>query len=58
VPKRCQHTSATAYTHAPVRYDSGHLVPANHLDASPTAITQSNYMTNVVPQAATMNRGA
>jgi endonuclease G, mitochondrial len=39
-PKRCQHTSDAAYTHAGVRYDRGHLVPANHLDASPTAIRQ------------------
>jgi endonuclease G len=58
VPKRCQQTSTASYKHARARYDRGHLVPANHLDASPLAITQSNAMTNIVPQAATMNRGA
>ncbi|HIG39559.1 MAG TPA: hypothetical protein EYQ14_03340, partial [Gammaproteobacteria bacterium] len=40
------------------RYDRGHLVPANHLDYSKKAIKQSNYMTNILPQAANMNRGA
>jgi len=33
-------------------------VPANHLDYSATAIRQSNTMTNILPQAANMNRGA
>jgi endonuclease G, mitochondrial len=40
------------------RYDRGHLVPANHLDYSKVAIRQSNFMTNILPQAANMNRGA
>jgi endonuclease G len=39
-------------------YDRGHQVPANHLDASPVAIRQSNFMTNILPQASNMNRGA
>ncbi|WP_419621189.1 DNA/RNA non-specific endonuclease [Thiolapillus sp.] len=55
VPKRCQQKSFRGYGH---RYDRGHLVPANHLDYSRNAIRQSNYMTNVLPQAANMNRGA
>jgi endonuclease G len=55
VPKKCQQTSAAAYGNG---YDRGHQVPANHLDASPVAIRQSNYMTNILPQAAQMNRGA
>jgi endonuclease G len=55
VPKECQQTSAAAYGHG---YDRGHQVPANHLDASPVAIKQSNYMTNILPQVAQMNRGA
>jgi endonuclease G len=54
VPKECQQTSAAAYGHG---YDRGHQVPANHLDASPVAIKQSNYMTNILPQVAQMNRG-
>jgi endonuclease G len=55
VPKECQQTSAAAYGHG---YDRGHQVPANHLDASSVAIKQSNYMTNILPQTAQMNRGA
>ena len=58
VPASCQQTAATAYSHAQKRYDRGHLVPANHLDHSARALKQSNYMTNVLPQAANMNRGA
>ncbi len=55
VPANCQQKSFRSYRKG---YDRGHLVPANHLDYSRTAIRQSNYMTNVLPQAANMNRGA
>lgn len=55
VPKDCQQTSTKGYGQ---NYDRGHLVPANHLDHSAVAIKQSNYMTNILPQAANMNRGA
>jgi len=55
VPAECQQTTAKAYGHD---YDRGHLVPANHLDASPAAIKATNTMTNILPQAANMNRGA
>lgn len=55
VPRECQQTNTAAYGHG---YDRGHQVPANHLDASSVAIKQSNYMTNILPQAAQMNRGA
>jgi len=61
VPARCQQTSAKSYkprSKTAPRYDRGHLVPANHLDASKAAIRQSNFMTNILPQVATMNRGA
>lgn len=58
VPAHCQQTASATYRHAFERYDRGHLVPANHLDHSTSAITQSNYMTNILPQAANMNRGA
>lgn len=58
VSKKCQQTSTGSYRHASERYDRGHLVPANHLDNSKVAIKQSNYMTNILPQAANMNRGA
>ena len=55
VPKECQQTTARAYGN---NYDRGHQVPANHLDYSPEAIRQSNYMTNILPQTSQMNRGA
>ena len=58
VPAECQQTSASAYSTSAGNYDRGHQVPANHLDASPIAIRQSNFMTNILPQAAAMNRGA
>ena len=58
VPKRCQQTSSKTYSHSTEKYDRGHLVPANHLDNSEDGIRESNFMTNVLPQARNMNRGA
>jgi len=59
VPKRCQQYSGKSYKAGKgIKYDRGHLVPANHLDYSKTAIKASNTMTNILPQAANMNRGA
>jgi endonuclease G len=55
VPPECQQTSSKAYGKG---YDRGHLVPANHLDQSALAIKATNSMTNILPQAANMNRGA
>jgi endonuclease G len=55
VAAECQQTSFKAYGD---NYDRGHLVPANHLDASKSAIKATNTMTNILPQAANMNRGA
>jgi endonuclease G len=55
VPTHCQQINAKAYGH---HYDRGHLVPANHLDASMTTIKATNNITNILPQAANMNRGA
>lgn len=55
VPSDCQQTSTKAYAKG---YDRGHLVPANHLDFSAESIRMSNYMTNILPQASSMNRGA
>lgn len=55
VPSDCQQTSAKAYGNG---YDRGHLVPANHMDYSALAIKESNTMTNILPQASNMNRGA
>ena len=55
VPAECQQKTANAYGHG---YDRGHQVPANHLDSSEAAIKATNSMTNILPQAANMNRGA
>ena len=55
VPKECQQYSSKAYG---LKYDRGHQVPANHMDNSKVSIRQTNYMTNILPQAANMNRGA
>lgn len=55
VPAECQQQTANAYGQG---YDRGHQVPANHLDASDAAIKATNTMTNILPQAANMNRGA
>lgn len=55
VPRECQQLSTGSYG---LGYDRGHLVAANHMDFSATAIKQSNIMVNVLPQTAAMNRGA
>jgi endonuclease G len=55
VPAECQQKTAKAYGN---NYDRGHQVPANHLDSSEAAIRATNTMTNILPQAANMNRGA
>lgn len=40
------------------KYDVGHQVPANHFDHSEAAIWTTNHWTNLLPQTASMNRGA
>lgn len=55
VPPECQQKTAQSYNHG---YDRDYQVPANYLDSSDVAIKQSNYMTNVLPQAKNLNRGA
>jgi len=55
----CQQKNGKAYpTTDGISFDRGHQVPANHLDDDPVGIAQSNYMTNILPQAANMNRGS
>ena len=39
-------------------YDVGHQAPANHFDGSAEAIRETNFWTNLLPQTASMNRGA
>jgi endonuclease G len=46
------------YSDFDIAYDRGHMVPANHFDGSKKAIYQTNYMTNILPQSAAMNRGS
>jgi len=58
VPRECQQFKTSSYKSPSQRYDRGHQVPANHLDYSKVAIKQTNYITNILPQAANMNRGA
>mmetsp|Transcript_16812 Transcript_16812/g.33548 ORF Transcript_16812/g.33548 Transcript_16812/m.33548 type:complete len:919 (+) Transcript_16812:167-2923(+) len=41
-----------------VSHDRGHQVPANNFDNDAVAIEETNYMVNIMPQAAQMNRGA
>jgi endonuclease G, mitochondrial len=55
IPAGCQQTSSKGYNQG---YDRGHLVPANHLDYSKQAVHETNSMANILPQAASMNRGA
>ncbi len=41
-----------------VEHDRGHQIPANNFDDDEEVCGQTNYMTNIMPQAAQMNRGA
>ena len=60
IPKHCQQTATSSYKRpkGETQYDRGHLVPANHFDGSKQSINQTNFMLNILPQAANMNRGA
>lgn len=58
IPDRCLQKSTSSYKAPDQSYDRGHLVPANHLDYDKLAIKQSNYMSNILPQASNLNRGA
>ena len=53
VPTNCQPTSAKSFGR---KFDRGHLAPINHFDDSLIAMTQSNYMTNILPQTIQLNR--
>ncbi len=60
IPSRCQQTSVNTYKtgKGQVKYDRGHLVPANAMDSNIVSIKQTNTMTNILPQVAQMNRGS
>jgi endonuclease G len=55
VNRSCQQISTAGYGFT---YERGHMVPANHMDHSLTAIKESNYMTNIAPQTLILNRQA
>ena len=65
VPVRCQSTSRATFQSVlrannivGVFFDVGHQAPANHFDGSVTAIRETNFWTNLLPQTLSMNRGA
>lgn len=59
-PAECQQKRAATYAAklSAHPFDRGHLVTINHLDNDKIAMSQSNYMTNIWPQTAKLNRGA
>lgn len=58
LPFGCQQQwSTNSYASVNSSYDRGHLVPANHMDHSSLLAKRANYMTNIVPQFASFNRG-
>ncbi|TVZ41391.1 endonuclease G [Alteromonadaceae bacterium 2753L.S.0a.02] len=58
IPNRCEQKTTNSYASVHSGYDRGHLVASNHMDFNSTAIKRANYMTNILPQVGTMNRGA
>ncbi|OQS05599.1 endonuclease [Thraustotheca clavata] len=55
LPANCkQQKKVAAYSQG---YDRGHLVASNHMDTNDEMIHESHYMTNILPQIATFNRG-
>ncbi|MEX8497631.1 MAG: DNA/RNA non-specific endonuclease [Leptothrix ochracea] len=58
LPAGCgQQTSTATYASVVNGWDRGHLVMSNHMDDNATFLLRANYMTNVVPQVGTFNRG-
>jgi endonuclease G len=49
----CQQTSKKTYVHG---YDVGHIAAINHFDESKAAALETNFMTNLLPQALKTNR--
>ena len=58
LPKDChQQTSTNSYASVVNEWDRGHLVASNHMDFDTNYLLRANYMTNIVPQLASFNRG-
>ena len=58
LPKDCgQQTSTNSYASVVNEWDRGHLVASNHMDFDTNYLLRANYMTNIVPQLASVNRG-
>jgi endonuclease G len=58
LPTDCgQQTSTETYASVSTGWDRGHLVPANHMDASDALIAETFHMTNIVPQRSAFNQG-
>ena len=59
LPKDCQQKTTDSYrdyTNLIEQHDRGHLVPFNHMDHSASSSGETNYMTNILPQASAMNQ--
>lgn len=55
LPANCkQQKTTSAYGQG---YDRGHLVASNHMDADAKTIRESHYMTNILPQVGSFNKG-
>ena len=52
-----QQISTSSYASVVSGWDRGHLVPSNHMDYDTTYLLRANYMTNIVPQLASLNQG-
>jgi endonuclease G len=58
LPAGCaQQTRTASYASVAPGWDRGHLVAANHMDASDAQIAQTFRMTNIVPQRSAFNQG-
>ena len=58
LPEDCgQQTSTNSYASVVSGWDRGHLVASNHMDFDANYLLKANYMTNIIPQLASVNRG-
>ena len=56
--KNCaQQLTTNSYASVVAGWDRGHLVASNHMDYDAAYLISANFMTNVVPQLASLNQG-